>query len=114
MVDPMRQRVSEAQWQRVVTDAATLYGWEWLHVHPLLTRDGEYRTPTSGSLARGWVDLLLVKGARVIGAELKAADGRLTRAQRDVHERIRDAFPVYTWRPSDLPAVLEVLQGAAR
>jgi hypothetical protein len=105
-----RQRVTEAQWQRVVTDAARLHGWDWLHVHPLMTRAGEWRTPTSGTLANGWPDLLLVKGSSVIAVECKADDGRLTSRQREVHERLREAIPVYVWRPADLLTVLEALR----
>ena len=37
-------------------------------------------------------------------------DGRLTPDQRRVLELLSQAVPVYTWRPTDLPAVLEVLR----
>lgn len=109
-----RSLVTEAAWQRVVTDALTLHGWEWLHVHPLLTRDNEWRTPTSGSLAVGWVDLLAIhpRHGRILFIELKASRGVLSDGQRRVAELlIATGLEYYCWRPSDLPAVLDVLRG---
>jgi hypothetical protein len=105
-----RPRVTEAAWQRVVVDALRLHNWSWVIVYPLRRADGSFRTATGGSLAKGWPDLLCFRGSRVIAVELKASDGRLSPEQRQVHEIIGHAIPVYTWRPSDLPEVLEVLR----
>jgi len=109
-----RQRVRESAWQRVVTDALTLHGWAWLHVHPLMTRSGEWRTPTSGSLARGWVDLLAVHPTRkqTLLIECKGARTAITPEQRDVHDVLRQAgHDVLVLRPRDLPLLLDTLRG---
>ncbi len=39
----------------------------------------------------GVPDLIIIHNGRVFGLELKAANGRLSPAQRDVHERLRAA-----------------------
>ena len=101
--------VTEREWQGQVTQAAELLGWSWVAWRPAMTAKG-WRTPVSGPLGKGWPDLTLVRGERLILAELKAEGGRLTPEQRAVLEIIGRAVPVYTWRPADLPAVLETLR----
>jgi hypothetical protein len=112
-----RHLVSEAQWQRVVCDALSLHGWSWLHVHPLMTRDGEYRTPTSGTLARGWPDLLAVHPTRqrTLLIECKGPRTAISPAQREVHDILRQAgHEVLVLRPRDLPLLLETLRASTR
>ena len=100
--------VSERDWQRQVTDAADLLGWAWAHFRPAMTSKG-WRTPVSGPMGAGFPDLILCRGDRLILAELKAEGARLSPPQRQVHAVLAQAVPLYTWRPSDLPAVLDVL-----
>src|SRR5688572_30665662 len=101
--------ISERDWQRQVTDAAELFGWTWAHFRPAMTSKG-WRTPVSGPMGAGFPDLIMVRGGELILAELKSQDGQLTPDQRDVLEILGRAVPVYTWRPADLPAVLEALR----
>jgi len=100
---------TERAWQRQVSDAAELNGWTWAHFRPAMTTKG-WRTPVSGPLGAGFPDLILCRGERLILAELKAEGGRLTPAQRTVLDVLGRAVPVYTWRPADLPLVMEVLR----
>lgn len=52
--------------------------------------------------ASGLPDLLLIRGARLIWAELKAQDGVTSAEQREWIARLRAAGEtVYVWRPSD-------------
>lgn len=89
----------EADFLHQVEDVARLYGWKAHH---------EFRTDkrTPG----GWPDLALCKGARLIFAELKKEDGRLSVKQRDWLIAL-DGTPVEValWRPSDMPTILRVL-----
>ena len=55
--------ITEAELQRLVTDAASALGWQWLHVRPGRTLSG-WITPTSGPLGQGWPDLTMVQGSR--------------------------------------------------
>lgn len=102
--------VTERDWQRQVTDAAELFGWQWVHFRPAQTQHG-WRTPVSGPLGKGWPDLMLVR-ERVIFAECKRQDGsRVTPEQQAVHSALRAAGAlVYVWRPADLPDVLDALR----
>ncbi len=101
--------VSERDWMRQVTDAAEMFGWTWAHFRPAMTSKG-WRTPVSGPMGAGFPDLILCRGDRLVLAELKSQDGRLTPDQRAVLDVLRPAAEVYTWRPTDLMAVLDVLR----
>lgn len=105
--------MTEAQFQRQVTDTATRLGWQWLHVRPVGDSQGRWRTPTFGPLGKGWPDLVLLKGDRLLFAELKGQKGLLSEAQKEVIEHLQDAgLLVYVWRPSDFNVIVEVLSNA--
>lgn len=109
--------VSERDWQRQVCELAELYGYRWVHFRPARTAHG-WRTPVSGPLGAGWPDLILARAAtperpgRLIFAELKAEGARLSPPQRAVHDELRatERAEVYTWQPSDLDRVAELLR----
>jgi len=94
---------------RQVTDAAEMFRWTWAHFRPAMTSKG-WRTPVSGPMGAGFVDLVLVRGDRLVMAELKSQHGRLTPEQRTVLDLLRPAVEVHVWRPSDLEIALEVLR----
>lgn len=97
---------TEAEFQKVVTDYAEKQGWHWMHIG----RVGKYAANgAKGTLGTGWPDLLLVRGRRVIFAELKAQDGFLSSQQTRVLSILGAAAEAYVWRPSDLPFILQEL-----
>ena len=101
--------MSEADLQRLVTDALEATGWQWLHVRPGQTRHG-WRVPVSGPLGAGWPDLYALHPGRgqCRYLELKAERGRLTPEQERVHATLREAgFRVDVIRPSTVDAWLE-------
>jgi hypothetical protein len=60
----------------------------------------------------GYPDLTLVRPGRLIFAELKSAQGKLTREQAlwlSMLERSIPAVEVYTWYPADWSTIQEVL-----
>jgi len=106
---------------------ASLYGWDHVHFRALRTQFG-WRTPGSGTLAKGWPDLTLVRvrdGLRqIIFAELKSDTGRLTDDEKRVLAILRlfegryaawmlgGVVPedfldvgVYVWRPRDFDQI---------
>ncbi len=89
---------SERQFQAQVTELATLRNWVWYHTHD------SRRSPA------GFPDLVLVRGRRLVFAELKRERGRLTKEQEQWLRTLQatDA-EVYVWRPSDWPQVQETL-----
>lgn len=103
--------ITEAEWQRQVTDLATIYGWLWAHFRPARTKHG-WRVPVSGPLGAGWPDLVLVRADRIIFAELKRSHkDQLRPEQVMVHGAISSAVEVYVWRPDDLHVVADILSG---
>lgn len=132
-------RVTEAQWQRTVIEAARAFGWRCAHFRPAQTEQG-WRTPVEADGA-GWPDLVMVRGPRLIFAELKSDKGTASPEQvawldalRGVEEAVSycvgttdgeslldpnlsheadyhgTAVEVWLWRPADWPFVEETLR----
>jgi len=108
----MQIPLTEAQFQKQVTDLATRLGWSWLHIERMGNDQGRWRTPTSGPLGKGWPDLVLIRRGSLIFAELKGQGGSLSPAQASVMTILHFVHPYYVWRPSDFNQVLEVLSNA--
>jgi hypothetical protein len=90
--------MSEAEWQRTVTEYATLRGWRWFH-------DNDSRLNRSGL-----PDLLMVRTGRIVFAELKSEKGRVRPEQQDwLNDLEVCCVEAYLWRPSDWPVVERVL-----
>jgi phage shock protein PspC (stress-responsive transcriptional regulator) len=129
--DDRRYRaMTEAQFQGQVTGLAQLLGWHWVHVGygPRLNRSGgvaRYTTPTTGTMAKGWPDLVLVRprDRRLIFAEVKRETGTTSPEQESVLSVLRGlcgpigvAFnldvavvEVFVWRPSDIDTIASIL-----
>lgn len=102
---------TEADFQAQVTELAELLGWEWVHFRPAQTSKG-WRTPVSGSLGKGWPDLLLTrtKDARVIAAELKREGAKPTIEQTRVLGILAYCgIETHVWRPADWDEIVKVL-----
>jgi hypothetical protein len=91
---------TEAHFQGRVTAYAEAHGWDWMHVPRSMVRGG-WRTQIVGSLGKGWPDLFLVRGARLVFLELKTDAGSLSADQRKVHDVLRHIGEVYVLRPRD-------------
>lgn len=104
--------MTEQEFQLQVTDLAELYGWSWVHFRPAQTAKG-WRTPVSGPLGKGWVDLVLVRerDSRILFVELKADKGKVSLDQESVHRILTTAgHPVEVWRPADFALLAMVLR----
>lgn len=94
------KRETEESFQCVVRALARMHGWLCYH-----TRDSR-RSPD------GFPDLVLVKGSRLVVAELKSAKGKTTAAQGAWLEAFRaTGAEVFVWKPSDWPMIQQVLGG---
>lgn len=95
--------MSEAAFQKRVTDYCTLLGLTWFH-------SGDSRRDSGA----GFPDLVIA-GKRVVYAELKRENGRVAPEQRAWLMKLRDAgAEVHVWRPSQWPLIaarLRVLAG---
>ena len=95
---------TERDFQRAVMELAELSGWETLHVRTSM-QQGRYMTATTGTMAKGWPDLVLVHRSRhrLLFVELKSDKGRLSADQVRVIAVLTQStgIPVYLWRPKD-------------
>ena len=83
---------SEAAFQAAVVDLAQLRGWRVMHIHD--SRRG---------LGAGYPDLTLLHRATgaLLFAELKAANGRLSREQQEwLDDLHKGGHTVHVWRPA--------------
>lgn len=109
-----------AEWQHDTEDERTLMdriielatdwlGWHVLHLRPARTAHG-WRTPVQGDLGKGWPDLILVRGSRIVAAEVKSERGRLTAEQAEVLGILSVAgVETHVWKPSDWDTMVAVL-----
>lgn len=105
---------TEAEFMRQVIALASLHHWRVAHFRGVRVqrKDGSvyYQTPVQADGA-GWPDLILVRGERIIAAELKVGKNRTT-AEQDAWLSWLAAAGVDTWvwRPDDWPTIEEVLR----
>jgi hypothetical protein len=92
--------LTEKQFQQQVLDLADFYGWE--HYHSWLSIHSQ----------TGWPDLALVRPPRLVFAELKRENGKLTANQGHwlgLLERC-PGCEVFVWRPHQLQEIAQVLR----
>ena len=113
--------LSERDFQAQVIDYAHLRGWLVAAFRPCESAKG-WRTPMQGDV--GYPDLTMARGGRVVFAELKAAMGRMSVAQRgwlSVLDLKWESYhasslantgmvAVYVWHPSDWDTIMEILK----
>jgi len=92
---------------------AKLHGWTTAHFKPAwVAGHGKPRmiTPVAGD-GKGYLDIELVRGPRLLKVELKSLTGTLSEEQKAWIERYQ-AVPwieVYLWRPNMWAVIREVL-----
>lgn len=102
-------RETEAGFTKAVLDLAKMHRWRAMHQRPAMTSKG-WRTAISGDA--GFPDLVLVRGTRLIFAELKVGKNKPTTEQFEWLARLMGAgAECYVWRPEqwdEIAAKLEV------
>lgn len=119
--------MSEKAFMAAILDLAERLGWKSAHFHSTMRRvrraDGSYGH-VGDKAAAGFPDLVLVKSARLIFAELKREKTQMTHEQEDWLEALGqvqryasmrwDTAPeTYLWRPRMWPEIEAVLKGVA-
>ena len=95
---------------RNVLAYAKICGWRTAHFRPARMLNGEWRTPVSGD-GKGWPDLILVRGSRLIAAELKAGKNDVTAEQMAWLTALAAAgVKCFVWRDEDWPEIEEMLR----
>lgn len=114
-IESARQKLwdsmTEAQFQREVIRLAQQHKWRVAHFRTAMNKRGHYMTPVAADGA-GFPDLLMIRGQRVIAAELKTNKGR-TSAQQKQWLAAFEETPVETflWRPRDQENIHTTLKG---
>jgi hypothetical protein len=91
---PTALRQTEAELQQAIIDLAIALGWLVYHTHD------------SRHSASGFPDLTLVRGDRLLFAELKSETGKLSLSQQVWFEAlVASGNDVRVWRPSDWPGI---------
>ena len=99
----IRDLWTEAEFQRAVVNLAKSYGWGL-----------QYHTFDSRLSAKGFPDLVLCNGRRVVFAELKSARGKASEEQLAWLAALGDAGEeAFLWRPGDWDEIEGVLSGTA-
>ncbi len=99
---------SEAEFQKEVINLAKMLKWRVAHFRASLNQRGEWQTAVAADGA-GFTDLVIVR-ERVIFAELKAENGKLSLEQEEWIAWLKGAKQeVYVWRPSNWKQVELVL-----
>ena len=106
-------RMTEAQFQRQVLALAKMTGWRTAHFRPAMNARGDWRTPVAGD-GKGFPDLLLVRGGKLLAVELKTDRGTLSPEQREWRDALLAAGVDWRlWRPRDWDAIEATLKGEA-
>jgi hypothetical protein len=90
-------KMTEKEFQSQVLELAEATGWLCYHTY------------NSQRSQAGFPDLVLVRGHRLIFAELKREKGRLSESQRTWLAALEETAETHVWRPSDWDTVIEVL-----
>ena len=107
-------KVTEAGFQKTVLEFAKMHGWRTAHFRParVIGKNGktEWRTAVSGD-GKGFPDLILVRAARIVFAELKVPPNKPSDEQEDWLRTLRMTLvEVYLWHPSDWDQIERVLE----
>jgi hypothetical protein len=74
-----------------------------------MNRRGKWQTAVQGDGA-GFPDLILLRGERIIAAELKVGKGRATNEQLAWLDAFGAACDAYLWRWEDWDSIVETLR----
>jgi hypothetical protein len=106
-------KMTEKEWQNQVLELAKLLGWKRAHFRTVRVqrKNGSvyYETPVQAN-GKGFPDLIMVRGNRLIAAELKRDGEKLEPDQEEWARVLRNTpVEVYAWCPSDFELVQQIL-----
>ena len=108
----VRNGWSEAQFTKEVLSLAKRCGWRTAHFRPGMTAKGQWVTAVAGD-GKGFPDLILIRGHKMIAAELKVKKNVVEPDQQDWLDAFDDlcsaAVEARIWRPSDWPEIERIL-----
>jgi hypothetical protein len=103
--DKAWRAISEKDWQNRVEQLALFLGWKYYHAPDNRPVHGRIQ-----KIVAGFPDCVLVKGNRLIFAELKKEVGVVSEAQQLWMDALEaTGAEVYVWRPSQMREVQQIL-----
>lgn len=111
----MAAGITEAEFTAQVAQLAKMLGWRVAHFRPARTTKG-WRTPCQFD-AKGFPDLLLLRGHRMIVAELKRSQreaAKITQEQKEwlaAFAQVPQYVYVVVWTPDDWLDIERILKG---
>lgn len=110
---PLPPKMTEAQFQRHVIHYAQACGWRVAHFRAVRVQRSNgktyHETPVAAD-GRGFPDLILVRGRRLIAIELKAGKNKPTPEQRQWLDALEQAWvPSYVYYPEDWQEIMDLL-----
>lgn len=103
----------ERDFQNALMKYAKLRGWRRAHFRParVIRRGKEtWETPIDGD-AKGFLDIIMLRGNRIVVIECKAGKNKPTADQESWAEAWKAAgAEVYVWYPKDLDLAIKVLE----
>ncbi len=113
----VNESYSEADFQENVVAEAERQGWRVYHVEKVLVTKGSKQYWITPVTEPDFPDLHLLRGGRIIYAELKRQKGYPTKGQKEYLGMLsavafvaHGAIGVYVWRPSDMDDIIEILK----
>lgn len=104
----MNLEPSEKIFQEQVKHLAKSLGWVVFHAVPFQVRPGVWRSD-----GKGFPDLIMAHREHgVIAAELKAAEGRLSKDQLEWGTRLAPWVDYYVWRPRNMADIAKRLSSS--
>lgn len=109
-VQATRDRYSEAEFQRAFLALAKTFGWLTAHFRASKNAAGRWQTAVQGDGA-GFPDTILVRGKRLIAAELKVGKNKTTPEQDEWLEAFKGTgAETFVWYPADWSTIEETLR----
>jgi hypothetical protein len=104
MANELSYLISEKHLSEAVKEHARYTGWLGYHTH-----DSRRSSP-------GFPDWVLVRNSRLVFAELKTEDGRVTKPQQAWLAALGEVpcAETYVWRPSDLDSTIPLVLARKR
>lgn len=97
--------MTETQFQQTVIELAQVMGWRVAHFRKAQNARGHWRTPVAADGA-GFPDLVMLRGRRLVIAELKLKGKYPTIEQRKwLAAWALTGAEVHVWRPDDWKAI---------
>jgi hypothetical protein len=90
----------EQDFTRSLLKAAKQLGWRTAHFKAAMLGSGRWATPVQGD-GKGWPDLVLVRGKRLLFVELKSLTGEMSDEQVDwMYALWQTGAECYLWTPN--------------